>query len=134
MLSNGSENRFSEETNMSLYKKLHRFYFGIDLHARTIYLCILDSQRNVLLHKNYRCDPAIFLRIIAPSRENIVVCVECIFTWYRLADVLRSGKYPGGLLQHPGEKATSSRHRVRVASHANLAEWTSQSTSEEVSR
>src|SRR5262249_15613045 len=31
--------------------------------------------------------PAPFLKAIAPSREDVVVCVECIFTWYGLADL-----------------------------------------------
>jgi transposase len=31
--------------------------------------------------------PDPFLKTIAPYRENLVVCVECIFTWYWLADL-----------------------------------------------
>src|SRR2546427_5475131 len=31
--------------------------------------------------------PEGFLRIIAPSRQDLVVAVECIFTWYWLADL-----------------------------------------------
>ena len=28
----------------------HRFYCGIDLHARSMYLCILDRAGSVVLH------------------------------------------------------------------------------------
>ena len=31
--------------------------------------------------------PEPFLKTIAPYREDLVVCVECIFTWYWLADL-----------------------------------------------
>jgi transposase len=34
-----------------------------------------------------RAAPEPFLTTIAPYREDIVVCVECIFTWYWLADL-----------------------------------------------
>src|ERR687897_2568591 len=34
-----------------------------------------------------RAAPEPFLQAIAPSREDLVVCVECIFTWYWLADL-----------------------------------------------
>ena len=30
---------------MRFYNQHHRFYCGVDLHARTMYLCILDRQR-----------------------------------------------------------------------------------------
>jgi transposase len=34
-----------------------------------------------------RAAPEPFLQAIAPYREDLVVCVECIFTWYWLADL-----------------------------------------------
>ena len=37
--------------------------------------------------RDIRTDPEIFLRTIARYREDIVVGVECIFTWYWLADL-----------------------------------------------
>ena len=41
---------------MRFYTGQHQYYCGIDLHARTLYLCILDSEGNVVLHKNRPCD------------------------------------------------------------------------------
>jgi transposase len=72
---------------MRFYTKQHQFYCGIDLHARTMYLCILNQDGEVVLHRNMRAAPEPFLRAIAPYREELVVCVECIFTWYWLADL-----------------------------------------------
>ncbi len=60
---------------------------GIDLHAKSMYLCILDQAGNVVLHRNIRTKPGILLKTISPYREDIVVSVECIFTWYWLADL-----------------------------------------------
>jgi transposase len=72
---------------MRFYTKQHKFYCGIDLHARTMYLCVLNQEGEVLLHRNMRAAPEPFLQAIAPYREDLVVCVECIFTWYWLADL-----------------------------------------------
>jgi transposase len=72
---------------MRFYTGQHRYYCGIDLHARTMYLCILDQQGEVVLHRNMRCDPAVFLEAVAPYRDDLVVATECIFCWYWLADL-----------------------------------------------
>ena len=36
---------------MRFYNQAHRFYCGVDLHARTMYLCILDHAGAIVLHK-----------------------------------------------------------------------------------
>jgi transposase len=72
---------------MRFYTKQHKFYGGIDLHARTMYLCILNQNGEIVLHRNMKAAPEPFLQAIAPYREDLVVCVECIFTWYWLADL-----------------------------------------------
>jgi transposase len=72
---------------MRFYTKQHRHYCGIDLHARTMYVCILDSAGQVLVHQNLPAGPEPFLETIAPYREDLVVAAECIFTWYWLADL-----------------------------------------------
>ena len=65
----------------------HQFYCGIDLHARTMYLCIFNRDGEILVHRNMPAGPEPFLKTIAPYREDLVVCVACIFTWYWLADL-----------------------------------------------
>jgi len=72
---------------MRFYTRQHRFYCGIDLHARTMFVCIIDQYGKILLHSNYRANPDSLLRAIAPYREDIAVAVECIFTWYWIADL-----------------------------------------------
>jgi hypothetical protein len=66
---------------MKFYTQQHKFYCGIDLHARTMYVCILNQAGETVLHQNMKTDPALFLKVIAPYREDLVVAVECIFTW-----------------------------------------------------
>jgi transposase len=72
---------------MRFYTQQHKFYCGIDLHARTMYVCILNQAGDILLHRDMKASPEPFLQAIAPYREDIVVAVECIFTWYWLADL-----------------------------------------------
>jgi transposase len=72
---------------MRFYNGQHQHWCGIDLHARTMYVCILEAQGQVLLHQNLRAHPEAFLEAIAPYRAGLVVAAECIFTWYWLADL-----------------------------------------------
>jgi transposase len=72
---------------MRFYTKQHQTYCGIDLHARTMYVCILNQAGEMLVHQNMKATPDTLLRTIAPYRDDIVVAVECIFTWYWLADL-----------------------------------------------
>jgi transposase len=72
---------------MRFYTKQHQFYCGIALHARTMYVCILDQHGEILLHRNMSASPETFLKAIAPYRDDLVVAVECIFTWSWLADL-----------------------------------------------
>ena len=72
---------------MRFYTQAHQHYCGIDLHARSMYLCILDGNGAILLHRNLNCSPEAFLGAIAPYRDGLVVGVECMFAWYWLADL-----------------------------------------------
>jgi hypothetical protein len=65
---------------MRFYTHTHKHYCGIDLHARSMYLCILDIQGEILLHHNFKAEPESFLKAVAPYRDDLVVAVECIFT------------------------------------------------------
>ncbi len=64
---------------MRFYTGQHRYYCGIDLHARTLYLCVLDSQGKIRLHQRLRCEREALLRALEPYRCDLVVGSECIF-------------------------------------------------------
>ena len=42
---------------MRFYTQQHKHYCGIDLHARMMYLCVLDGSGAVLLSRNIECNP-----------------------------------------------------------------------------
>ena len=66
---------------MRFYTKQHQCYWGSDLHARTMSLCLLNRDGEILVHRHRPASPEPFLKTIAPSREDVVVCVEGLFTW-----------------------------------------------------
>jgi transposase len=74
---------------MRFYTQQHGFYCGVDLHARTLSLCILGHDGTVRLEKTIPTDPRAFLDALAPYREDLVVCCECLFCWYWLADLCK---------------------------------------------
>ena len=72
---------------MRFYNGQHPFYGGIDLHARSMHLCILDQAGAVVFDRNLPCRPETFLRAVAPFRDGLIVGVECMFAWYWVADL-----------------------------------------------
>jgi hypothetical protein len=72
---------------MRFYTGQHRFYCGVDLHARTMHVCVLDHDGQVVCDRNLPCRPEAFLRALAPFRDGLVVGAECMFAWYWLADL-----------------------------------------------
>ena len=79
---------------MKFYTGQHTFSCGVDLHARTMFLCVLDQRGYPLLERNIKTDRELFLKTIAPYREHLVVAVECMFTWYWLSDLCSREKIP----------------------------------------
>ena len=72
---------------MEFYHKQHRYYCGIDLHERTMYVCIVDQAGKIKYHKNIETSREKFLAAVAPYREDIIVGVESTYAWYWLADL-----------------------------------------------
>lgn len=77
---------------MRYYTQSHQYYCGVDLHTRTMFLCILDAQGQRLFHRNLPTAPEAFLKAIAPYRNDLVIGCECVFTWYWLADLCQKEK------------------------------------------
>ena len=72
---------------MKFYKKQHKYYCGIDLHARKMYVCILDRNGKTVVHENIKTEPEAFIKLITPYNDDIAVGVECVFCWYWLSDL-----------------------------------------------
>jgi transposase len=66
-----------------------RFYAGIDLHARSLFLTILDRDGHARFARNLPAQPEPFLRAVAPFQDGLVVACECMHCWYWLADTCR---------------------------------------------
>lgn len=71
---------------MDFYSNTHKYYCGIDLHAKSLYICILDQNGTVLFHRETKANPKALEKAISPYREDLVIAVECTFTWYWIAD------------------------------------------------
>ena len=72
---------------MRFYTRQHVHYCGIDLHARSLYVCILNQEGEVLVHRKPPCDREQLVKTLAPYRQDLVVAVECLFCWYWVADL-----------------------------------------------
>jgi hypothetical protein len=47
---------------MQYYTERHRHTCGVDLHGRNLYLCVLDPDRKIVLHRNTPFDMDRFVR------------------------------------------------------------------------
>ena len=44
---------------MRFYNRQHQYYCGMDLHVKTMYVCILDATGRVLVHRNVPSTPEV---------------------------------------------------------------------------
>jgi len=58
----------------------HKAYGSIDLHARTMDIGIWHQDGEGLVPHTCTASPETFLKVIAPSREDLGGAVECQFT------------------------------------------------------
>jgi len=76
---------------MKYYTSTTQFNCGIDLHARQMYVCLMDRDGKKLVHTNIKNnDFDYFLKLIAPYKHDLTVCAECMFGWYWLADACQA--------------------------------------------
>jgi hypothetical protein len=61
---------------MDYYKAARKFYCGVDLHARNMYVCIVNKEGEKLVHRKLDNDSNLFLRIIKPYKDDPVVSAE----------------------------------------------------------
>lgn len=71
---------------MNFYNTLHPYYCGIDLHARVLYVCIIDEQGQTRVHQEISASPDKLKRILEPYLGHVVVGVECMHCWYWVSD------------------------------------------------
>jgi transposase len=81
---------------MKFYTQQHQFYCGIDLHSKTMHVCVVDAQGKKQLHRNFNnLKPQQWLTRIEPFRQqDLVVGCESTFNWYWPADVCLENEIP----------------------------------------
>jgi predicted NBD/HSP70 family sugar kinase len=63
---------------MRFYKAQHQFYTKIDLHATTMYVCVMDHTGSIVYHKNLPSTPEALQQVISLYGTDNVIGVECI--------------------------------------------------------
>ncbi len=79
---------------MRFYTDQHRYYCGVDLHARSMYCCVLDQKGQTAVHRKLPTEPAPFLQLLKPFRKDVAVAVECLYCWYWVADLCSAEGIP----------------------------------------
>jgi hypothetical protein len=51
---------------MRFYKGQHTFYCGVDLHAQTMHVCVVNQAGDMLVQRNLPTQPDRFLNALAP--------------------------------------------------------------------
>jgi hypothetical protein len=65
---------------MKYYTSTTEYNCGIDLHARQMYVCLMDRQGKKLVHTNVKDnDFDYFLKLVEPYKHSLTVCCECMF-------------------------------------------------------
>jgi hypothetical protein len=78
---------------MRLYNQQHQFYCGVDLHANSLYVCVVDAAGNKHLHENFQVrDTKSLLAALKPFSKDLVVACESTFNWYWLCDFCEANR------------------------------------------
>ncbi len=100
-----------------------RFYAGVDLHARSLFLVVLDQQGQTRYARNLPAAPAPFRQAITPFRQGLVVGCECMHCWYWLADACREDNisfvlgHAWGMKAVHGSKSKCDRKDAEAIAH-----------------
>jgi transposase len=78
-------NQIQEEA-MRFAKVNSKYYCGVDLHSRTMYICVMDKQGNILFHRNMDNNFQQFKAYLEPFLPSVAVGVESSCFYYWLAD------------------------------------------------
>ena len=77
---------------MILVKVQSEYYGGIDLHSKSMVVCIMDKAGNIVLRKTIPNDFSVFLHLVTSYKNSITFAVEATFNWYWLVDECRKNQ------------------------------------------
>jgi transposase len=79
---------------MELARIDSQYYCGVDLHARSMFICIMDKSGNVLIHRNMQNNFDIFKTYVGDYIHDLAIGVETSYSYYWLADACRRAGIP----------------------------------------
>ncbi len=71
-----------------------KYVCGIDLHAQTMTICIMDKNGKILVRKSIKCEIGLLMDLLKPFLKSITVGVESTYNWYWLLDGLKRYQVP----------------------------------------
>ena len=71
-----------------------KYCCGIDLHARTMYLCVMDRAGKIKFHRNLKNDISLLTQALKPYRRSVSIGVESTYNRYWLADGCQKAGIP----------------------------------------
>ncbi len=90
---------------MRFYQQQRKFYCGIDLHAKKMYVCVLNAAGEIVLHRNIQASGEALGRVLEPFRDGLVIGVATNLT-------VGARRFPGtGWPIGAASKTSSSPHR-----------------------
>jgi hypothetical protein len=63
---------------MKFYTKQHKYYCGVDLHPRSLYMNIIDQKGSIVKHKNIDATPEAFPRVAVSGVASFSGVVSCL--------------------------------------------------------
>src|SRR5215510_4952819 len=72
----------------------HKADCGMDLPARSLSMCLLSQDGEIVRHRQRKTSPEMCLKAMAPDRAELVVCVAGLCTWSGLADLCARAGMP----------------------------------------
>ena len=79
---------------MEFAKISTQYVCGVDLHSTKMYICVMDKEGNIQLHRNMHNDFKLFKSLISVYLHSISVGVESMHSYYWLADCCRENNIP----------------------------------------
>ena len=99
------------------------YYCGIDLHARSCHLCVLDAEGHRVQEGKLPNELETIVAFLAPYQPNLSVAIESTINWYWLVDGLMEAGYQVHLVntaavkQYEGLKYSDDHSDARWLAH-----------------
>jgi len=69
-------------------------YGGIDLHASSNHIGLIDGDRRRVMRRKLANDPELILNVLGPYEADLAgIVVESTYNWYWLVDLLMDEGY-----------------------------------------